>query len=72
MITKEFSSGMNGTLSQMPPVELFQTLNYNQKTGTLRLSLSNGPAMVTFRAGRVVAAMYGHLEGKNGLFRYIG
>ena len=43
MISKEFSSGMTGTLSQMPPVELFQTLNYNQKTGVLKLNLSKGP-----------------------------
>jgi CRP/FNR family cyclic AMP-dependent transcriptional regulator len=72
MISKEFSSGMTGTLSQMAPVELFQTLNYNQKTGTLRLNLSNGPASLTFRDGGIVQAEYGRHRGKNAFFAIIG
>ncbi len=68
MISKEFSSGMTGTLAQMPPVELFQTLNYNQKTGTLRLNLSKGPASVKFRGGSVIQANYGRKNGKSAFF----
>lgn len=68
MISKEFSSGMTGTLAQMPPVELFQTLNYNQKTGILRLNLSKGPASVTFRGGAVIEAKYGRKSGKSAFF----
>ncbi len=68
LISKEFSSGMTGTLAQMPPVELFQTLNYNLKTGILRLNLSKGPASVMFRGGAVVQAKYGRKRGKSAFF----
>ncbi len=72
MISKEFSSGMTGTLLQMPPVELFQTLNYNQKTGTLKLNLSKGPAIVLFRGGTLVQARYGRSNGKLAFFNILG
>jgi CRP-like cAMP-binding protein len=72
LISKEFSSGMTGTLSQMAPVELFQTLNYNQKSGILRLNLSNGPATLTFRNGGIVQAAYGRNEGKTAFFSILG
>jgi hypothetical protein len=68
MMSKEFSSGMTGTLSQMPPVELFQTLNYNLKTGTLKLNLSKGPATILFRNGTIVQAKYGRRMGKSAFF----
>ena len=72
LISKEFSSGMTGTLAQMPPVELFQTLNYNQKTGTLRMNLANGPASFTFRGGGLVRAEYGEKIGKDAFFSVFG
>lgn len=72
MISKEFSSGMTGILAQMPPVELFQTLNYNQKTGILRLNLSHGPASFAFRSGAIVKAEYGRKKGKSAFFSVIG
>jgi CRP/FNR family transcriptional regulator, cyclic AMP receptor protein len=71
-IAKEFSSGMTGTLSQMPPVELFQTLNYNQKTGVLKLNLSKGPATFMFRNGAIVQARYGRKNGKPAFFSVLG
>lgn len=72
LISKEFSSGMTGTLIQMPPVELFQTLNYNQKTGVLKLNLSKGPACLTFRGGSIVNAEYGSKKGKSAFFTMLG
>ena len=72
LISKEFSSGMTGTLAQMPPVELFQTLNYNQKTGTLKMNLTKGPASFTFRSGGIVKAEYGRKKGKNAFFSILG
>ena len=63
---------MTGTLSQMAPVELFQTLNYNQKTGTLNLNLSDGPAFLKFREGGIVKAEYGRKRGKDAFFTIIG
>ena len=62
---------MTGTLLQMPPVELFQTLNYNQKTGTLKLNLSKGPAIVLFRGGTLVQARYGRSNGKQAFFNIL-
>lgn len=72
MISKEFSSGMTGTLTQMPPVELFQTLNYNQKTGLLALNCANGPASVMFRNGAIIQANYGRKSGKEAFFAVLG
>lgn len=68
LISKEFSSGMTGTLAQMPPVELFQTLNYNQKTGSLKLNLPKGKASLAFRGGSIISAEYGHKDGKSAFF----
>ena len=72
MISKEFASGMNGTLSQMPPAELLQTLNYNQKTGILKLNLSKGPANLMFRGGAIIQAKYGRKTGKPAFFSVLG
>ena len=72
LIIKEFSSGMTGTLAQMPPVELFQTLNYNQKTGTLKMNLEKGPASFVFRSGALVKAEYGIQAGKEAFFSVFG
>jgi CRP-like cAMP-binding protein len=72
LISKEFHSGMTGTLSQMPPVELFQTLNYNQKTGMLKLDLPAGPARLLFRGGSVISAQYGAQTGKSAFFMMLG
>ena len=59
---------MTGTIDQMPPAELFQTLNYNQKTGVLQLQFPQGPATVTFRNGGIVQAEYGRRRGKAAFF----
>ena len=71
MISKEFSSGMTGTLEQMPPVELFQTLNYNQKTGILKLNLPKGPGSIKFCSGGIIQADYGNATGKSAFFDII-
>lgn len=72
LISKEFSAGMTGTLAQMPPVELFQTLNYNQKTGVLKLNLPDGPASLSFRGGSIIRAQYGNEVGKPAFFSILG
>ena len=63
---------MTGTLAQMPPVELFQTLNYNQKTGILKMNLHDGPASFAFRGGGLVKAEYGSDTGKSAFFSILG
>lgn len=72
MISKEYLSGMTGTLNQMPLVELFQTLNYNQKTGTLKLNLPMGSAQCLFNTGSIIHAEYGRKKGKNAFFSILG
>ncbi|MDM8515677.1 DUF4388 domain-containing protein [Desulfobacterales bacterium HSG16] len=66
--SEEFASGMTGKLSEMPPAELFQTLNVNQKTGVLTLKLLKESAYLSFREGELVRAKYRELEGEDAFF----
>jgi hypothetical protein len=65
---EEIASGMAGRLSDMPPSELAQTLNLNQKTGKLSLTLPGGPAELIFRNGDLVRARYNDGEGQEAFF----
>lgn len=69
--SEEFSSGMVGRLSEMPPSELFQTFNVNQKTGVLHLQLSRGSAALSFREGQLVRAEYDGREGKDAFYEML-
>ncbi len=70
--SEEYASGMVGRLSEMPPTELFQTLNQNQKTGVLTLQhMSKGPATVSFREGGLIRAKYGEKEGQEAFFEIL-
>lgn len=66
--SKEFASGMVGRLSEMPPSELFQTLNANQKTGVIKLELSQGTATLAFNEGGLIRAEYNDKQGKEAFF----
>lgn len=70
--SEEFASGMVGRLSEMPPAELLQTLNINQKTGVLSLKLSGGSASIAFREGNLVRAEYNGKEGKEAFYEILG
>ena len=63
---EEIASGMAGRLSEMPPSELAQTLNLNQKTG--KLSLPKGPAELVFRDGDLVRARYNDYQGQDAFY----
>lgn len=65
---EEFSSGMIGKLSDMPPSELFQTLYNNQKTGVLVMDLERGAAQISFREGQIIDASYDKKEGVEAFF----
>ncbi len=67
----EFASGMVGKLSEMPPAELFQTLNINQKTGVLTLRLPGGQAYLAFREGNPVRAEYRGKEGREAFYEML-
>lgn len=66
--TEHFSSSLAGQLSEIPPTDLFQTFNINQKTGVLTLKLSRGAAQLSFREGRLVDVEYGDKRGEEAFF----
>ncbi len=66
--SEDMSSGMVGKLSDLPPSELYQTLKTNQKTGVLTLTLSQGPAKISFKNGDPVNAVYHKKRGKEAFF----
>ncbi len=69
--SEEFASGMTGKLSEMPPAELFQTLNVNQKTGVLTLKLPRESAYLSFREGELISARYRNKEGQEAFFELL-
>lgn len=68
---EELSSGMVGKLSEMPPSELFQALNANQKTGVLTLNLPKGNSSLFFRDGQLVKADYNNKENKEAFYEVL-
>ncbi len=68
---EEISSGMIGSLSELPPDELVQTMNLNQKTGRLSFTLPNGSAELAFRLGDIVTAVYNKKAGKEAFYDII-
>ncbi|MCP4348952.1 MAG: cyclic nucleotide-binding domain-containing protein [Desulfobacterales bacterium] len=69
--TEDFSSGMIGNLSEMPPADIFQTMNQNQKTGILTLNLPEGRAEFYFREGGFTGAKYGEKKDKEAFFEIL-
>jgi CRP/FNR family transcriptional regulator, cyclic AMP receptor protein len=65
---RQFSKGMAGSLSEITPAELVQTLNTNQKTGVLNLNLSKGNARISVRDGEIVKASYDSSTGEPAFF----
>ncbi len=69
--SEEFGSAMVGKLSDMPPSELFQTLNTNQKSGVLTLQLSKGSADLVFRDGSLISAKYNNEESEEAFYEIL-
>ena len=69
--TEDFKSGMTGNLCEIPPAELFQSLNVNQKTGTVELTISNKTAVICFRDGELIKAEYDNKQGTEAFFDII-
>ncbi len=69
--SEEFASGMAGKLSEMPPSELFQTFNMNQKTGVLTLKLADTTAYLSFREGALINVKYDGKEGEEAFFELL-
>jgi CRP-like cAMP-binding protein len=68
---QQLSSGMTGNLSDISPSELFQTLNLNQKSGRLSLSLPRGAAALSFHRGELVRAEYNQQQGKLAFYQVL-
>ena len=56
--TGNITSGMTGKLTDISVADLFQMVNLARKTGTIRLSLQDGKAVVFFKEGDIVYARY--------------
>ncbi len=69
--TEEFASGLAGKLSEMPPSDLFQAFNINQKTGVLTLKLPTKIAFLSFREGRLVNVKYSKKKGEEAFFELL-
>lgn len=65
------SSGMQGRLEDIQPIELFQLLNSGRKTGQVNLVLADGNGQVLFNQGDLVQASFNDLEGKEAFFHLL-
>ncbi|MCP4348951.1 MAG: cyclic nucleotide-binding domain-containing protein [Desulfobacterales bacterium] len=71
LMSEELSSGITGKLSEIPPAELLQTLNMNNKTGVLSLQLSKGTADISFKEGAPVRAGYDGKKDREAFFEVL-
>jgi CRP-like cAMP-binding protein len=55
---EELSSGMVGQLVDIPPVELVQMINSNQKTGYLKVEAGKSKGQLLFNEGELVYAVF--------------
>jgi CRP/FNR family transcriptional regulator, cyclic AMP receptor protein len=69
---EDLSSGMIGSLSEIPAEALFQTLNMNSKTGILTITeLSKGTARFSFRQGSLIKAKYDEYFGDSAFYQIL-
>lgn len=65
---EELSSGMVGQLADIPPLELCQMINSNQKTGQLKLEAGKDKARLLFNEGELVRATFNAKEGREAFY----
>ncbi|PIF02884.1 MAG: hypothetical protein CR990_00510 [Desulfococcus sp.] len=65
--SREIASGISGNLTEISPLELFQTLYANQKTGVLVLKLPGGLGVASFLEGRLIRAKLNEKTDKEAL-----
>lgn len=78
---EELSSGMVGQLADIPPIELLQMINSNQKSGSLKVEAGKSKGELLFNEGELVYAIfdgkdaqeafYAVLALKEGRFKFI-
>ena len=65
---EELASGMVGQLADIPPLELCQMINSNQKTGSLKLEVGQNKANLLFNEGELVSATFKGKKGKEAFY----
>ena len=65
---EELSSGMVGQLADIPPVELLQMINSNQKTGVLKIEAGPNKGQLLFNEGELVYAVFNGKDGKEAFY----
>ena len=65
---EELSSGMVGQFADIPPLELCQMINANQKTGRLKLEIGEEKGSLLFNEGELVFAAFNGKEGKEAFY----
>lgn len=61
---------MVGQLGKTPLIEIFQTLEFNKKTGTLHIK-AHLPGILVFREGRPIAAEIGQYKGVDAIMHML-
>ncbi|MFQ5990005.1 MAG: response regulator [Candidatus Methylomirabilales bacterium] len=69
--TPGIDAPLSGELSRLPPPDLLQLLTTHKQTGVLRLLTPAGQAQVTIREGKILAATFGDVRGREALFQLI-
>ena len=69
--SKQVSSGMAGSLSEITTTELLQALNLSQKTGSLTLSFPKGEARISLKEGDIIHAEFRDRIGEEAFFEII-
>jgi len=65
---EELASGMVGQLGDIPPLELCQMINANQKTGRLKLEVGERKANLLFNEGELVLATFNGKDGREAFY----
>ena len=69
--TPAIDAPLSGELSRLPPPDLLQLLTTHKQTGILRILTAAGQAEVTIRDGKVLAATFGDVRGREALFQLV-
>lgn len=67
----DLTTGMSGSLSEMPPEEVLQALHVNAKTGVLTFKIAKGEASIYFRNGEILHAAYNGDTGLKAITRIV-
>lgn len=65
---EELASGMVGQLADIPPVELLQMINSNQKTGSLKIEAGTSRGRLLFNEGELVYAVFDGKEAQEAFY----